>query len=134
MREGPPATRQAGHTTNAPERLRGLLDEIGAMSLEGVSSVGDLRYQLFSGVAGTLAAADDDELAAFIVHEFATNLTTEGRREGNKKALAEFVGGVTGAVAPSDDWWLLGPFHVPSKRWSRVPLFIGHLTTPGVDA
>ena len=123
--------RDAGKSTNAPERLTALLDEIGAMSLERVPSAGDLRYQLFSGVAGTLAAADGDDLAAFVVHEFATDLTTEAKREANKRALAEFVGDVTGAVAPDGDWWLLGPFHVPSRRWSKVPLFIGHLTTPG---
>jgi hypothetical protein len=127
------ALRNAGQRTNAPERLSGLLDEIGAMSLERVPSLGVLRYQLFSGVAGTLAAAGTDEMAAFIVHEFATPLTTVKKREANKKALGEFVGDVTGAIAPDDDWWLLGPFYVPSDRWSHVPLFIGHLTTAGLE-
>jgi hypothetical protein len=61
---------------------------------------------LFSGVAGTLAAAQDGELAAFVVHEFATELTTEKKRVVNRTALAEFVGDVTGAVAPDEDWWL----------------------------
>jgi hypothetical protein len=87
-----------------------------------------LRY------SGNASAVEPDDLAAFIVHEFATGLTTERRREANKKALAEFVGDVNGAVAPSDDWWLLGPFYVPSERWSNIPLFIGHLTTPGTGS
>ena len=101
------------------------------MSLERVPSFGDLRYQVFSGVAGTLAAANGDDLAAFVVHEFATELTTKAKREADRRALAEFVGDVTGAVAPNEDWWLLRPFHVPGRRWSKLPLFIGHLTTPG---
>jgi len=128
------ALRAAGQTTNALERLIRLLDEVGAMSLERVPGFGDLRYQLFSGVAGTLAAAGTNDLAVFVVHEFATELTTVARRAANKKALAEFVGDVTGAVAPDEDWWLLGPFHMPSERWSQIPLFIGHLTTPGAGS
>jgi hypothetical protein len=51
------------------------------------------------------------------------------RRQANKQALPEFVGDVTGAAVPTDDWWLVGPFHVPGERWSRIPLWIGHLTT-----
>ena len=127
------ATRAAGEPTNALERLTMLLDEIASMPLR-TPAFGDLRYQLFSGVAGTLAAAADDDLAAFVVHEFATDLTTEKKRHANKKALADFIHDVMGAVAPQDDCWLLGPFHVPSERWSRIALFIGHLTTSGIKS
>lgn len=128
------AVRAAGKTTNAPERLENLLQDVGDISLSRNPTFGDLRYQLFSGVDGTLAAAQDGELAAFVVHEFATELTTEKKRLVNRTALAEFVGDVTGAVAPDEDWWLLGPFHAPAERWSRIPFYIGHLTTPGADA
>lgn len=126
-------TRGTGQTTNAPERLAELMDGIAGTTLARTPAFGDLRYQLFSGVAGTLAAVEGDEVAIFVVHEFATWLTTSKKREANKKALAEFVGDVTGAVAPDEDWWLLGPFYVPSELWSRIPLFIGHLTTPGTS-
>jgi hypothetical protein len=126
------ALKASGQSTNAPERLKALLEEVGDISLERVPTFGDLRYQLFAGVAGTISAAGTDDLAAFIVHEFATPLTTEAKREANKQALAEFVGDVTGAVAPDGDWWLLGPFHLPSERWRHTPLFIGHLTTKGL--
>jgi hypothetical protein len=124
------AVREAGKTTNAPERLTALLDDIGAILLERTTTFGDLRYQLFSGVAGTLAAAETGDLAAFVVHEL-TPLTSDKKREENKRALAEFVGDVTGAIAPDKDWWLLGPFYVPARRWSQSPLYIGHLTTTG---
>jgi hypothetical protein len=125
--------RRAHKTTNAPERLKNLLDDIGLISLELNPTFGDLRYQLFSGVAGTLATTKADESAAFIVHEFVTPLTSEKKRRENKQALAKFVADITGAIAPEDDWWLLGPFNVPAKRWAQIPLFIGHLTTAGVD-
>lgn len=51
-----------------------------------------------------------------------------------KPPLAEFVGDVIGAVAPDEDCWLPGPFHAPAEPWSRIPFYIGHLTTPGTDA
>ena len=121
----------AGTPTNAPARLAELMDNIAGTTLADTPAFADLRYQLFSAVAGTLAAAKTDDLAVFLVHEFATALTTQKKREANKKALAQFIGDITGAVAPPDDHWLIGPFHVPSERWSRTPLFIGHLTTPG---
>jgi hypothetical protein len=127
------ALQEHGQPTNAPERLKDLLDEIAAIPLEKLPTYGDLRYQLFSGIAGTLAAATADDLAMFVVHEFATELTSPDRREANKQALAQFLCEVTGAAAPGDDWWLLGPFQVPSKRWSQIPLYIGHLTTPGIS-
>ncbi len=50
--------RASGKTTNAPERLENLLSDIGEISLTQTPSFGDLRYQLLSGVAGTLAAAE----------------------------------------------------------------------------
>ena len=126
------AVREAGKPTNAPERLDNLIADIGLISLERNPTFGDLRYQLFSGVAGTLAAArEPGEIAAFVVHEFATSETTAAKRAENKRALAQFVGDVTGAVTPDQDRWLLGPFHVPAQRWVGVPLYIGHLTTAG---
>jgi hypothetical protein len=75
---------KAAKSTNAPARLAGLMDDIAGVTLAEVPAFGDLRYQLFSGVAGTLAATDDDEIAAFVLHEFATSLTTVKRREANK--------------------------------------------------
>jgi hypothetical protein len=123
--------RASGKPTNAPERLEHLLDDIAAASLNRTPSFGDLRYQLFSGIAGTLAAAHDGEIAAFVVHEFATSDTSKKKRLENRTALAQFVGDVTGAVAPDTDSWLLGPFSVPAERWAKRPLYIGHMTTSG---
>jgi hypothetical protein len=128
------ALRNDGRTTNAPERLANLLKDVAGTSLTQNSNLGNLRYQLFSGVAGTLAAAHDGEFAAFIVHEFATELTTKKKRLENKTALGEFVSALTGIVPPAGDWWLLGPFKMPAERWSHTPLYIGHLTTTNAEA
>ena len=125
------AKRARKEPTNAPERLKGLLEDIAGHSLTEKPAFGDLRYQLFSAVAGTLAAVAADDMAAFIVHEFATHLTTPRKREANKQALAEFVEAITGTVVPDGDAWLVGPYRVPADRWSAIPLWIGHLTTPG---
>jgi hypothetical protein len=123
--------RGADKPTNAPERLEGLLRDIGSPSLASTPGSDELRYQLFSAVAGTLAAADGDQTAVFVVHEFATSLTRPEKRQANKLALARFILAVTGASPPDDDWWLLGPFHVPASRWARTALYLGHLTTSG---
>jgi hypothetical protein len=121
----------AKQSTMAPERLDNLLPEIAASSLTDNPATGQLRYQLFSGISGTLAAVNSNKAAAFVVHEFATSLTSRDKRPANKLGLAQFAAHVLGATAPDDDWWLLGPFHVPTERWAHIPLYIGHLTTPG---
>jgi hypothetical protein len=123
--------REKGESTNAPERLDNLIRDLTAGSLSKTPGLADLRYQLFSGIAGTLAAVKSDEAAAFVVHEFATKLTNPGKRRANRLAFARFTMDVLGATAPDEDWWLLGPFHVPTARWAHIPLYVGHLTTGG---
>ncbi|MCA1699040.1 MAG: hypothetical protein LC790_09130 [Actinobacteria bacterium] len=125
------AKRASQKPTNAPERLKGLFEDIAGSSLTEKQAFGDLRYQLFSAVAGTLAAAAADDMAVFIVHEFVTHLTTPRKRVANKQALADFVEAITATAVPDEDAWLVGPFRVPADRWSAIPLWIGHLTTPG---
>lgn len=115
--------------TNAPERLDGLLAAVAGSSLAERPELGALRYQLFSGVAGTLAAARENESTAFVVHELKTSKTTPSKRAANAKALASFVKAVFGSEVPQEEWWLLGPFQVPGEKWSSIPLWLGHLTT-----
>jgi hypothetical protein len=121
---------ERGEATNAPRRLEGLLADLAATTLDSRPELGELRYQLFSGVAGTLAAAGTGTQAVFVVHEFKTSKTTKRRRDANGAAIARFVEHVLGGVVPADqEWWLVGPFSVPAERWSKIPLWIGHLTT-----
>jgi hypothetical protein len=104
------ATRTAGGITNAPERLRGLLMDFCLSSLETHTTLGDLRYQLFSGVAGTLAAVSGpSQLAVFFVHEFATPQTSPTKRAENQVDLNRFLGDVFGAAALDVNPWLIEP-------------------------
>ena len=68
------------------------MTDIAGNSLTELPVFGDLRYRLFSAVAGTLAAANRDQTTAFIVREFATSLTTPEKRKANKIALEQFRG------------------------------------------
>jgi hypothetical protein len=116
--------------TNAPQRLAGLLKNIAGTTLAERPELKELRYQLFSGVAGTLAAADANGYAAFVVHEFDTSKTTQKKHEANAAALATFVREIFRVAVPSHDRpWLVGPFHVPAPDWASTPLWIGHLKT-----
>lgn len=126
------AKRKDKKPTNAPQRLEGLLAAVTGSSVADRPELGALRYQLFSGLAGTLAAAQEGESAAFVVHELKTSKTTASKRAANAKALSSFVVTVFGPEVPQEEWWLLGPFQVPGEKWSSIPLWIGHLTTaPG---
>ena len=97
-----------------------------------------LHYQLFSGVAGTLAAAAEVkiDLVAFVVHDFETRDTKPHKQANNRSALADFMVRVFGRTTPSPDdkWWLRGPFTVPAKRWASITLWVGHLATRGLPA
>jgi hypothetical protein len=119
-----------GHPTNAWQRLDNLVGDLAGTTLEARPELRKLRYQLFSGVAGTLAAAKPAGQAAFVVHEFNTSKTTKAKRSANAAAIAAFVEHLFGTNVPTgEEWWLVGPFSVPARRWSGIPLWIGHLTT-----
>jgi hypothetical protein len=108
---------ESGETTNAPQRLDGLLADIAGTTLEARPELGRLRYQLFTGVAGTLAAAGPDDQAAFVAHEFKTQRTTQRRRNANAADIASFVEQVFGRAVPAGkEWWLVGPFRAPAAR------------------
>lgn len=84
--------RDQGKRTFAPERLDGLIRAVVGQTDVDHKTL-DLRYQLFSAVAGTVAAAVDHEAlqAVFVVHEFATSKTTEEKRSRNAADLAAFI-------------------------------------------
>ncbi len=60
---------------------------------QGQPPLADLGYQLFSGLAGTLADAKeaDANRAVFLVHEFVTSETEEDKHRSNASALDDFV-------------------------------------------
>jgi hypothetical protein len=111
-----------GENTNIHARVQGLVkailpplissDQTPQSSQPGI---GELRYQLLTATAGTLAYAHqlDAKIALLIVHEFIKDPNSEaaGRNAG---ALDDFVmrlslGQITG-VSPQK---IVGPFHLP---------------------
>jgi hypothetical protein len=116
--------------TNAPERLNELVQNLCGTTLEADPALGILRYQLFSGVAGMLAAAaeTDAEQAAFVVIEFVTDKTTSGRRSKNANDFVAFTGRVMD-LRPDDPRgnWLLGPWTAPAEQWADIQLWLGKL-------
>ena len=96
-------------------------------------SVGELRYQLLTGVAGTLALAAERrvERAIFIIHVFETEKTSSRRLAANAKDTDQFVHRLSsGAVTRLDDGVLVGPIQVRGMALSAKPaaLYIGKAT------
>lgn len=116
--------------TNAPARLHELVRNLCGTTLESDPGLATLRYQLFSGVAGTLAAAVDAsaQQAAFVVIEFVTDKTTSAKRSKNLKDLVAFAEHGMG-LRPDDAHgnWLVGPWRAPAEHWSEIPLWLGKI-------
>ena len=118
--------------TNAPARLREVTEAITWTAFEPGDGRDDLRYQLFSGIAGTLAAARQAPqagVAVFFVQQFLTDAVDEGARERNTKDLDQFMDEVFGEAEkrPAGDGWVAGPFHIRAgtERLSEaIPLYI----------
>lgn len=118
-----------GKNTNAVARVDGLLKALfGEKS--PLSSYDHFRYQLLTGVAGTLAYATHcgASLAVFIVHEFVSPLARPKALERNAADLSVFVKTLTGSSLGSEQAGiLLGPATLPRSRLFPNPakLFIG---------
>jgi hypothetical protein len=93
--------RDGGASTMLPERCAAVVElclgrRWSHEELDGC----ELRYQLFSGVAGTLiqAAREECSRAAFIVYEFASAQTDDRLRERNQRDYDRFL-----AALPASD-------------------------------
>ncbi len=136
--------KQKGDNTNLDKRVDALLLAIVGRSLHDDPSLGGLRYQLFSAIAGTLAAARQDTVAAAVVIHLirtplakveklqaardavadsarATGLDADGPVVGPIELNAEHAGGL--AVSHSVPCWLAvvetRPLPTPSPASSR---------------
>jgi hypothetical protein len=92
--------------------------------------LGDLRYQLLTGIAGTIAFAVKVQAscAIFIVHEFVTTRTDDSKHQANALDLNLFVARLTnGRLRSLPSGNLRGPFIVPGADLFPVPppLYIG---------
>jgi hypothetical protein len=111
-------------------------------------AIAPLQYQLFSGIAGVLLEAQSQNAtrAIFLVHEFRTAETHDGKLEKNATTLGEFVrlllsaNNETGCDAQTTNGWLIGPISITDrdaggpKLPSHIPLFIGKLRTDQLNA
>lgn len=124
--------------TRAPERIEKLLHLVFGPDAEPTAEPwASLRYQLLTGVAGTLFQAARDEAASgiFIVQEFQTHLTDLKKLQLNHDDYNRFIGTLCGKPATVDvDGQMLGPFSYPADRFQlyvndmkqeTVRLFVG---------
>jgi hypothetical protein len=100
---------------------------------KGDPHVGDLRYQLLTAAAGSLAyaAKEGADSAVLVVHEFVTDLTRDVLHSKNAAAFRAFVHRLSRAEVIPEERELLGPFGVPGGPLFQpaVPLFIGKIVT-----
>jgi Domain of unknown function (DUF6946) len=116
--------------TNSVERIQNLAQTILPKLVQGAKSLGDLRYQLLTGLAGAVAFANvlGADRAAFIVHEFVTDKTVDEKHQLNARDLNDLIFRISqGAATSLRAGELLGPFRIPSAPlFKRVPLlFVG---------
>jgi hypothetical protein len=101
---------------------------------EGQPHVGDLRYQLLTAAAGTLAYAQQHgaSIGVLIVHEFVTDRTRDDRHARNAEDYQAFLHRLSGVLPCDRDLLgLLGPFAVPGgPLFDRPPdLMVGKIVT-----
>ena len=119
---------------NGVRRVEALVKALFRRRGKGKPRVGDLRYQLLTAVAGTLAFADIQgaTAAVLIVHEFVTDLTDDANHLRNAGDLSEFLVRLTGQALPEvAEPYLHGPFDVPGGGLfpGGRSLYIGKVTT-----
>ena len=121
--------------TNAPQRLKNLTTAVAGWEIADNASRLQLRYQLFTAAAGTLAAAVDAEAeqAVFCVHELLGEKTDDEARRQNEDDLRDFLHTVFDAHVKTDaDSWLVGPLHATPQSDripSTIPLYIAKIAT-----
>ena len=115
------------------ERLIELVRALVPPRVPDTVSIGELRYQLLTGIAGTLALAAEHHVARaiFIIQVFETDSTSLRRLEANANDANQFVRRLSsGAVSHLDEGVLVGPIQVRGAALSARPaaLYIGKAT------
>ena len=119
----------ADERTGAVRRVEGLSAALLPRWRSGMGHLGDLRYQLLTGIAGTLAWAREigATRAVFAVHEFVTDQTSDEKHAQNAADLIRFLERLSdGVICNLSPGVLVGPVHVPgSEQIPNLPLFVG---------
>ncbi len=88
-------SREAGNSTNAPERVRDLLAKyFSVKGSPGSSRFAKIRYQLLTGTAGTVAAPG--EVSVFYVLVFKTSMYEARYGSRNQQDYGEFIAAARG--------------------------------------
>lgn len=111
-------------------RILKLADALFSPRRGGEPRLGEIRYQLLTATAGTLAFAAQHScpVAVFLIHEFLGPATNPGRVADNTRDLDHFVWRMTRSehtsLAPGQ---LIGPLDVGGHPWGALPqtLYIG---------
>lgn len=116
--------------TNLVARVQGLARSIFSRPLNGASALGNLRYQLLTGIAGTISFALETGASRglFVIHEFVTDFTDDSKHEMNKRDLDAFVFRLTqGRRSTLPAGAIIGPIAIPGTPLfqTSIPLFIG---------
>lgn len=128
------ARRAKGQNTNLDRRVDALLDAFAGRRVTDDPALGALRYQLFSGLAGTLAAAPAAKAAVFVVHLIRTPLARLSKFEESRAAVADFVSTVFGQSMTGNVAGPLAPRRATALMPADVPLWVAILETPGSSA
>ncbi len=119
----------ADEKTGAVRRVESLSEALLPQWRSGLPHLGDLRYQLLTGIAGTLAWARELRAtrAVFAIQEFVTDQTRDDKHGRNASDLNQFLERLTdGAIRNLAEGALIGPIRVPGNaRIPCVPLYIG---------
>lgn len=93
------------------------------------AKVVDLRYQLLTGIAGTLAEAERKKCsrAVFIIQEFCTDKTADEKHAANQSDLIKFMSRISdGTINGVESGNLYGPFRIAgSDMYGSADLYIG---------
>ena len=134
-------TSSRGDSTNAAERLDKMTQALGGWFLpdddEDEDGLRSLRIELFTGLAGTIAAAGDEDAvqAVFCVHELVTPMSSVAARTRNDADLRKFARAIApqAQILGADDAWIAGPGTV-AQRTIRLPssvaFHIARVTSP----
>lgn len=120
----------ADERTNSVKRIQNLAQSTLPLRVNEASTLGEVRYQLLTGVAGAIAFAAEvgANRAAVLVHEFITDRTDDEKHRTNAQDLDNFVLRLSrGSVVSVPSGVLLGPFRTPGPPLFRsaLPLFLG---------
>jgi hypothetical protein len=123
-----------GQNTNLDLRVDGLLDAILGRRMGDDPMVAGLRYQLFSAIAGTVAAATDETTAAaVVVHLIETRHADLRKFEHTREAVADFAT----AVGLDRSSVVVGPIRLKRQIGSApvgLPVWLAVTQTPRARA